>query len=143
MSGLPRACLVCGRRVVGGAARCPDHAEQRYRTPVGCYVCGRRGPKGYCPAHDPWTGDKPEHLRLQRQPWRAGYQTASYRIARKIALQRAGGYCERCGRSDLPLEADHIVPLSTAKSELDCDRLNTPENLAILCTACHRRKTHG
>lgn len=140
---LPRACLVCGRRVTTGESRCPQHLGQRYRTPVGCFVCGRVGPKGYCPEHDPWTGDKPDHVRRQRQPWRAAYQLPSYRRGRKEALARSGGYCERCGRNDLPLETDHIVPLSTARSEADYDRLNAVENLAVLCVNCHRRKTHG
>lgn len=141
MTGFARPCLVCGRRVAGGAPRCPQHEQQRHALPLGCYVCGRPGPKGYCPEHDPWSGDKPEPERLRRQPWRAGYRTPSYRAGRKKALERARGACERCGRSDLALEVDHQVPLSTAQGPGDFPHLNRPDNLVVLCVTCHRLKT--
>lgn len=140
MTGMPRACLICGRRVDTGEARCPEHAGQRYRAPMACYVCGRRGPRGHCEEHDPWGGRPAERQRLERQPWRAGYRRPSYTRARKEALARARGTCERCGRADLPLETDHIVPLSTETTVAGWDRLNVPNNLAVLCTTCHRMK---
>lgn len=141
MTGFARPCLVCGKRVEGGSSRCADHSGQRYAQPMGCYVCGRRGPKGYCPDHDPWAGDKSDEERLARQPWRAGYRTASWRAGRKKAVERSGGRCEKCGRGDFPLEVDHITPLSTAQSPADFDVLNRPENLRVLCVTCHRFKT--
>lgn len=141
MTGFARACLVCGRRVEGGAPRCAQHTDQRYANPLGCYVCGRRGPKGYCPEHDPWAGDKTEDERLRRQPWRAGYRTAQYRENRKKALARARGHCEKCGRSDRPLEVDHVVPLSNAKHPSEFRFFNELANLVVLCVPCHRAKT--
>lgn len=140
MTGFARACLICGRRVEGGASRCPAHADQRYKTPVGCYVCGRRGPKGYCPDHDPYANQN-EDERLRRQPWRAGYRTAQYRENRKKALARSRGYCEKCGRSDQALEVDHVVPLSNAKHASEFRFFNDLSNLVVLCLSCHRSKT--
>lgn len=141
MTGFARPCLVCGRRVEGGSSRCADHAGQRYAAPMGCYVCGRQGPKGYCPDHDPWAGDKPESERLERQPWRAGYRTAQYRANRKRVIERAGGRCEKCHQVAYPLEVDHIVPLSQAKHESEFRIFNDLSNLIGLCIRCHRAKT--
>lgn len=141
MGGLPRACLICGKRVVGGAARCAEHEGQRFRSPLACFVCGKRGPKGYCPEHDPWGGNQPESVRQARQPWRAGYRLSSYRKAREEALKRAAGRCEKCGRPGDRLETDHRVPLSTGTSRAEWDRLNTAGNLSVLCLPCHRMKT--
>lgn len=140
MPGLPRACTVCGKRVTTGESRCADHIGQHYQTPVACTVCGRPGPKAYCPEHDPWLGDKPEAERLARQPWRRGYRSPVYHRERQAALKRAGGACERCGRTG-SLEVDHMVPLSTARSEAEIDALNHRDNLRVLCTWCHRQKT--
>lgn len=141
MPGFARPCLICGVRVEGGASRCPAHQQQRFAIRTACYVCGRHSNKGYCPEHDPWAGDKTEQERLARQPWRAGYRHPSYRAGKKIALARSGGACEKCGRSTLALEVDHVVPLSTATSAADYPRLNAPENLSVLCPPCHRAKT--
>lgn len=141
MTGFARPCVVCGRRTPGGKARCADHENQRYAIRTACYACGRHSAKGYCPEHDPWAGDKVELDRLKRQPWRAGYRTPSYRAGKKAALARARGACERCGRTDLALEVDHRIPLSTATSPDDFPALNDPSNLWVLCQACHRAKT--
>lgn len=141
MPGFPKPCLVCGRRVDTGESRCAAHQAQRFAAPVGCYVCGRKGPKGYCPDHDPWNGDKTEEERLRRQPWRIGYRSKTYLANKKKALTRANGLCERCGRSDLKLEVDHVTPLSTARTADEIEQLNQLHNLVVLCVACHRAKT--
>lgn len=140
MTAFPRPCLVCGKRVESGDSRCTAHADQRYKQPLACYVCGRRGPKGYCPEHNPYA-NQDEEQRLKHQPWRAGYRTAGYRTSKKIVLARAGGRCEKCGRADLSLEVDHIRPLSTATNSLDFPALNNISNLIVLCITCHRAKT--
>jgi 5-methylcytosine-specific restriction endonuclease McrA len=140
MPGLPRACTVCGKRVTTGESRCADHMGQHYATPVACRICGRRSAKSFCPEHDPILGPKTEEERLQRQPWRRGYRSPLYHKERQAVLRRAGGACERCGRSG-PLEVDHIVPLSSARSQDEIDRLNERDNLRALCTWCHRQKT--
>ena len=140
MTGLPRACLVCGRKT-SGASKCPDHAGQHYAHKVACRVCGLPGPKSWCPDHDPILGPKTEAERLDRQPWRQGYRDPAYHRERAAARKRAGGRCEKCGRSDRPLECDHIVPLSSARDLDELRALNRRDNLAILCDLCHRGKT--
>lgn len=137
---MPRACLVCGKRTTLGS-RCAQHAGQQYATPTSCTVCGRRSAKSYCPEHDPFAEGLSEEQRQARQWWRQGYSLPSYRRARTAARRRARGYCERCGRQAERLEADHIVPLSKAATIADLDRLNVPENLAMLCIPCHQKKT--
>jgi len=137
---VPRACSDCGRPTRNGS-KCEEHAGRHYKHPVACRVCGVRGPKSYCAEHDPILGPKTEAERLEQQPWRAGYRDPDYHRERAAARKRAGGCCERCGRSDLKLECDHIVPLSTAKSIEDIHRLNKRENLRFLCLMCHSAKT--
>lgn len=140
MPGFARPCLICGRRVESGQSRCELHLNQRYAHALSCYVCGRLGPKGYCPDHDPYANTD-ESKRLERQPWRNGYRDPAYRANKKKALARAHGSCEKCQRRDLALEVDHIVPLSTAQSSADFPRLNALNNLTVLCVMCHRAKT--
>lgn len=70
-----------------------------------------------------------------------GYRDPNYHRERAAAVKRAAGACERCGRSDLLLECDHIIPLSTAGSVDEIQSLNKRDNLQMLCTACHVRKT--
>ncbi len=54
---------------------------------------------------------------------------------RDIILDLLGPICVNCGDSDPKnLEIDHITPLSK-------DGLNKLQNLQVLCTACHSRKT--
>lgn len=140
MPGIARACVICGRRVEGGASKCADHAGQHYRNPVACKVCGRLSAKTHCPDHDPLLGSKPEAERLARQPWRRGYRDPNYHRERQAVLKRAGGRCEACGRAGR-LEVDHLIPLSTARDLEEVRALNRRQNLRALCVACHRMKT--
>lgn len=81
---------------------------------------------------------------MAAQPWRAGYRDPGYHRERAAARRRAGGVCEGCSRTDLPLECDHIIPLSTARSTDEIKRLNHRDNLRMLCSgpgSCHERKT--
>lgn len=73
--------------------------------------------------------------KLERQPWRRGYRDPEYHVNRARALNRARKACERCGRSDLKLEVDHVVPLSQGGS-------NGILNLQVLCRLCHVSKTN-
>jgi len=52
---------------------------------------------------------------------------------RKATYTRAGGRCERCGRSGQRLHAHHRVPLSKGGS-------NSSYNLECLCEDCHRKE---
>jgi 5-methylcytosine-specific restriction endonuclease McrA len=142
MTGLPRACTVCGRPSTG--SRCPRHADQHYATPVACRVCGKPGPKAWCPDHDPIHAPKTEAERRAQQPWREAYSYSEYHRERQAVLRRAAGRCEKCGRTDRPLEVDHRVPLSTGTSREQWLALSRRDNLWALCSgpgSCHRAKT--
>ncbi|CAB4218902.1 McrA Restriction endonuclease [uncultured Caudovirales phage] len=123
-------CLVCGRRVVGGKSRCPAHEGQRNTIATSCVTCGKPCLSGWCADHDPEL----ESNRLKAQPFRAGYRDPAYHREKQAAKTRAGGKCERCGRSDLPLECDHVVALKDGGK-------NERSNLVFLCRACHGRKS--
>lgn len=131
MPPIPRPCLVCGRRTTDPSSRCERHQGQAYRTPTSCQVCGRRTLDRYCDEHR-FGGLEAE--RRARQQWRRGYQDPLYRQNRAIAVQQSGGRCAKCGRSDLPLEVDHRIPLSKGGT-------NHLGNLVVLCSLCHQAKT--
>lgn len=48
-------------------------------------------------------------------------------------LEQHGNQCAHCGAGDVPLEKDHIIPLTLGGS-------NWPENLQPLCRTCNARK---
>jgi 5-methylcytosine-specific restriction endonuclease McrA len=54
-------------------------------------------------------------------------------LTRKNILRRDAYKCAYCGRSDLPLTIDHVVPKS--KGGVD-----SWENLVTACTVCNNRK---
>jgi 5-methylcytosine-specific restriction endonuclease McrA len=54
-------------------------------------------------------------------------------LSRKNILRRDGHRCQFCGRSDLPLTLDHVVPLSRGGED-------TWENLVCACVDCNNRK---
>lgn len=77
--------------------------------------------KGKCPAHQPapWTGGSSRRERLPND----------WPERRRRVLERDGHRCYRCGaHAD---EVDHVEPG-------DDHRI---ENLAAICTTCHRRKS--
>lgn len=69
-----------------------------------------------------------------RQQSAATYNNPEYQANRQLALRRAGGKCERCGRRGRRLQADHITPVSQGGT-------HDLANLQALCLTCHRRKT--
>jgi 5-methylcytosine-specific restriction endonuclease McrA len=89
------------------------------------------------------SGWKPDAERVGREPWRAGAYSTGYRAARAVALDRTGGRCTDCRaaiahRTDRGWAMDggqvhHVVPLADGGTD-------EPDNLAPLCTACHRRR---
>lgn len=123
-------CLVCGKRVVGGKSRCPQHEGQRNRLQTACVTCGRPSANGWCDEHQPSL----ESNRIVAQPFRAGYRDPKYHQEKQAAKTRAGGKCENCHRGDLPLQCDHKIPLKDGGT-------NTRKNLWMLCPLCHRKKT--
>jgi len=54
-------------------------------------------------------------------------------LTRKNILRRDGFKCAYCGRSDLPLTIDHIIPRAKGGSD-------SWENLISACTFCNNRK---
>lgn len=114
-----------------------------------CPRCGKPYPIGStCPRC------KPEHSRSKRSaeqergryeqnPWRRQYDTAAYRKARQLAVERQGGLCAACGRTVAVRQPNgrwriecggvhHLRPLSQGGG-------NDLGNLVLLCTACHNR----
>jgi len=54
-------------------------------------------------------------------------------LTRKNILRRDSFKCGYCGRSDLPLTVDHIIPKAQGGGD-------TWENLICACTACNNKK---
>lgn len=54
-------------------------------------------------------------------------------LSRKNILRRDGHRCQYCGRSDLTLTIDHVVPVSRGGEE-------TWENLVCACVRCNNKK---
>ena len=48
-------------------------------------------------------------------------------------IEKNGAYCEMCGQTDVPLQVDHIVPISKGG-------LNEISNMQLLCYECHMKK---
>jgi len=71
---------------------------------------------------------------------------------KRIVWQRAGGLCERCKREGIAergvpyitpgVDCHHIVPVESAKTEEEMERLAYDvNNIELLCVSCHI-KTH-
>ncbi len=54
-------------------------------------------------------------------------------LSRKNILRRDAHRCQFCGRSDLPLTVDHVVPISRGGED-------SWENLVCACVVCNNRK---
>jgi 5-methylcytosine-specific restriction endonuclease McrA len=54
-------------------------------------------------------------------------------LSRKNILRRDGHRCQYCGRGDLPLTVDHVIPISRGGDD-------TWENLVCACVWCNNRK---
>lgn len=96
-------------------------------------VCGRASQGNYCPAHEPLVD---EAERNARNPYRKKYKDPEFATNRQHRFERARGRCEMCG-TELKMaewQCDHLVPLSKGGG-------NNIENLRVLCTPCHKRKT--
>lgn len=74
----------------------------------------------------PW----PSVIRLSR------FVTVPYKkviLSRKNILRRDAYKCSYCGRGDLPLTIDHIVPKARGGND-------SWENLVCACTSCNNKK---
>ncbi|MBC8045047.1 MAG: HNH endonuclease [Rhizobacter sp.] len=56
-------------------------------------------------------------------------------LTRKNLLRRDGNRCQYCGRTDLVLTLDHVIPKSQGGSD-------TWENLITACTKCNNKKAN-
>ena len=55
-------------------------------------------------------------------------------LSRKNILRRDGHRCQYCGRGDVPLTLDHVIPRSRGGEE-------TWENLVAACVKCNNKKS--
>lgn len=63
------------------------------------------------------------------------YGTPEHKQWSAAVIARAHGHCQRCGRSDGRLFADHITELKDGGAPYDM------RNGQALCGSCHTRKT--
>lgn len=68
-------------------------------------------------------------------PYRRDYQPFPQSV-RRAALKRAAGRCQLCGRDDVPLQVDHVIPQAAGGP-------STLDNAAALCGDCHAVKSAG
>lgn len=54
-------------------------------------------------------------------------------LSRKNVLRRDGHRCQYCGRSDVPLTVDHVIPRARGGTEVW-------ENLVCACVRCNNKK---
>jgi 5-methylcytosine-specific restriction endonuclease McrA len=83
-----------------------------------------------------WKKANKDKVNLQNHRRRVRIEAAGdhYTVAEWGAIKvRYGGRCLCCGRKDVPLTVDHVVPLSRGGS-------NGAENLQPLCFTCNDRK---
>ncbi len=120
MSGFPRPCTRCGRRVENGVELCPVCTSSPGRFPI----AGSALPSEPRPYDDP-----------------------DYRRNRALRYKIAGGRCELCHR---PVkrgewECDHVIPVVDWIRRKLAGSPHRVGNLRILCTVepnrCHHLKT--
>jgi 5-methylcytosine-specific restriction enzyme A len=63
------------------------------------------------------------------------YSTSEHVQWRREVISRADGRCQKCGRTDVRLFADHIVEINDGGDRLDLS------NGRALCGSCHTTKT--
>ena len=93
--------------------------------------CGVLVPKGRCPTH--------ARVKEQQRPnriIRRWYYRDRWKRERERVMVEAGYTCASCGVIHHQLEVDHIVK-HAGNPELFWNR----NNLQVLCSACHHRKT--
>lgn len=81
--------------------------------------------------HDhPGTKTAIEYRRRGRKTEAGGSYTAA---EWKALVEHCGGKCLCCGRTDIPLTVDHVIPISKGGT-------SNIDNLQPLCTSCNSRK---
>lgn len=111
-----------------------------------------RGLVPYCVSCGAEKGPKSKRPYCRVQPCPDLFYERWYRslgVARRAALRRAGGRCERCGAVPTPiksirgrpwrtwgrLEVDHKIEVARGGD------LYNPSNFQVLCSRCHSEKT--
>jgi 5-methylcytosine-specific restriction endonuclease McrA len=91
----------------------------------------------YAAKNAEWIRNNPEANRARRARYRARKAAApgaGVTVAEWRALVEAyGGYCLCCLRNDLPLEADHVIPLALGG-------YHQIDNIQPLCRSCNASK---
>lgn len=65
------------------------------------------------------------------------YLSPEHKRWRALVIARAGGACQKCGRRDGRMFADHIIEIKD-----DPSRALDPANGQCLCASCHTFKTN-
>ncbi|UMM63108.1 HNH endonuclease [Aristophania vespae] len=64
------------------------------------------------------------------------YQSKEWRSLVVTIIRKRGRICEKCGRSNCRLFADHIIEIKDGGPKLD------QRNIQLLCGSCHTLKTN-
>jgi len=101
-------------------------------TQPGCGATTLTG--GRCPTH---RSERNRAIDSRRDPnVRAFYSSRQWQVLRRIALAREVlcRECARHGRTTVGREVDHVIPREDGG-------LDVIENLQVLCSGCHSRKS--
>lgn len=85
-----------------------------------------------CPALVRRGSRCPEHRLKRRTAHQRGYTGGEWRVVRELIIERDGGSCQECGRPGR--QVAHVRPRRDGGDD-------EPENLRLLCDACHARET--
>lgn len=85
-----------------------------------------------------WGKRHPENLLAIKARRRAREKILAVPVSRDYIIERDGGVCHICGKKPPRhlIELDHLVPLSKGGN-------HTPENLAVSCATCNRKRGPG
>jgi 5-methylcytosine-specific restriction protein A len=98
----------------------------------GCPALAQQG-RAYCMEHLRRHVAMREHPALRRQQF---YRSPEWREFRQQALELLPPVCAACGRTDVAIELDHIIPVRRRP-----DLALELGNIQGLCKSCHSRKT--
>jgi len=137
-AGVARLCDTC-REEMTSPGPAPEYCSEECRTFAngGSVVCSDCGEEirtiGRWRSHDSHESINEHYQRFSESIDCA--PDVKWETQRKVALHRADGVCEVCGREE-ELEVHHIIKRRVFDDERTSHAL---ENLCVLCTECHGR----